>query len=160
MPRKIIADVMDYESFMYACVWISLCHLSGKTMGNHFNLISVSVCFVCVCAMWSVSACPQTQTYGPLQCFSFPVVHARLAGSRSNAGGRDEPQLLSDVNAAQMPCLCGHSPSDSSNQLMGYLTLPASPNNLLLQCCWTFWWMSQSSPSSCWKPIDDRSGKQ
>lgn len=58
--------------------------------------------------------------------FFFPSRAARLAASHGNAGGRDEPQLLSDVNAAQMLCLCGHSPSDSSNQLMGYLTLPSS----------------------------------
>lgn len=60
----------------------------------------------------------------------FPCPAACLADSRSTAGGREEPQLLSDVNAAQPLCLCGHSPSNSSNQLMGYLTLPSSPQQL------------------------------
>lgn len=61
-----------------------------------------------------------------LAVFSFPSPEACLADSHSVAGGRDEAQLLSDVNAAQMLCSCGRSPSDSSNQLMGYLTLPSS----------------------------------
>lgn len=42
-------------------------------------------------------------------------------------GRRDEPQLLSDVNAAQTLCSCGHSSSNSSNQLMGYHALCSSP---------------------------------
>lgn len=43
---------------------------------------------------------------------------------------RDEPQLLSDVNAAQTLCSCGHSSSNSSNQLMGFRTLCSSPLHL------------------------------
>lgn len=66
-----------------------------------------------------------------LAVFFFPSPEACVADSHSIArGGRDEPQLLSDVNAAQTLCSCGHSPFDSSNQLMGYLTLPSSPLQL------------------------------
>lgn len=124
--------VMDYGRFMYVRVSIFSCHLCGNATGYHFNLICVPVC--CLCALWSASAWPQKQTRGSLWCFSFPSPEA-LADSHSIAGwggggGRDEPQLLSDVNAAQTLCLCGHSPSDSSNQLMGYLTLPSTPLRL------------------------------
>lgn len=55
-----------------------------------------------------------------------PTLKTCLANFHSIEGRRDEPQLLSDVNAAQKLCVCGHSPSDSSNQLMGYLTLPST----------------------------------
>lgn len=114
--------VMDYRSFMYVCVWIF------PSEDSHFNLICVSMCHVH--ALCSVSACSQKQTYRSLQYLSFTCPAACLADSRSTAGGREEPQLLSDVNAAQPLCLCGHSPSNSSNQLMGYLTLPSSPQQL------------------------------
>lgn len=85
---------------------------------------------VSIVAHISVSAKANVQL---LAVFYFPCPAACLADSHSTAGGRDEPQLLSDVNAAQPLCLCGHSPSDSSNQLMGYLTLPSSTPTALLR---------------------------
>lgn len=112
---------------IYVCTCMNL-SLSPLWKG-HFNLICVSAW--CVCPLLSVSAaCPQKQTNGSLQCFSFPVLKLVWLTLIVLQGGRDEPQLPSDVNAAQTLCSCGHSPSDSSNQLMGYLTLPSSPHQL------------------------------
>ena len=111
--------VMDYRSFMYVRLWMFPCHLSGNAMGNHFNLICVCV----ACAHCGAYQCVRKSKHTA----PYSVFLSQLADSHSIAGGREEPQLLSDVNAAQTLCLCGHSPSDSSNQLMGYLTLPSSP---------------------------------
>lgn len=122
MPRRIIADVMSWIiealcMYVYGCFPVTSVEMPWAT-----TLIS----FVCLCV-----ACAHCGAY---QCVRkskhtapYSVFLSQLADSHSIAGGREEPQLLSDVNAAQTLCLCGHSPSDSSNQLMGYLTLPSSP---------------------------------
>lgn len=86
------------------CVNLSL-HLCGKATSSCFNLICASVPVV-----QHISMSTETNIWlNPL--------------SPAGAWGGGEPQLLSDVNAAQTLCVCGHSPSDRSNQLMGYLTL-------------------------------------
>lgn len=77
-----------------------------------------------------------------LPLFFFPSPDACRADF-SVAGRRGEPQLLSDVNAAQMLCLCGHSPSHSSNQLMSYLTLPFSPLSSAFSLNFTDGWHTQ-----------------
>lgn len=73
----------------------------------------------CLSVLHSTSACPHKPTYGLKRCVFFHCPKACLVDSVSSEGGGDEAQLLSDVNAAQTLCVCGHSPSDSSNQLMG-----------------------------------------
>lgn len=97
--------VVDYRSLLCLRVWIF--PFTSVERPQAPALIS----FVRLSLLCSTSACPQKPTYG----WTLLV----LLG----CGGGGEPQLLSDVNAAQTLCVCGHSPSDRSNQLMGYLTL-------------------------------------
>lgn len=113
---------MDYRSLLYLRVWIFPSHLCGKATGSRLKLIC-AYAVRCLYVSHSTSACPQKPTYGLKGCVFFHSPKACLVDSVSSAGmgggGLDEAQLLSDVNAAQTLCVCGHSPSDSSNQLMG-----------------------------------------
>lgn len=131
MPRRIIADVMSWiiEAY-YVCMYVYKSFpVTSVEMPQATTLIWFAVQALCVPVVEPISVSAKANTW-LLAVFFFPTPEAGLAEPHSIAGGGDEPQLLSDVNAAQARCSCGHSPSDSSNQLMAYLTLPSSPHQL------------------------------
>lgn len=81
----------------------------------------VRLCLVCLCCA-SHQHVRRNQHTAP-RCFDFFLEPPGEPSWSCWGGGAGEPQLLSDVNAAQTLCVCGHSPPDRSNQLMGVLTL-------------------------------------
>lgn len=140
MPSRIIADVMDYGRFRYRLRVRVRIFLWAPPWKCHEQPLKARLC-VCVLSACIVAPISRSANAN-ISLFFCPCLKAELAGFHAiekglgGWGREDGPQLLSDVNAAQTLCVCGHSRFDSSNQLMGYLTVPPlrPPDSLLLGC--------------------------